>query len=41
MLAGEIIFYNRFSNEAIHRIDIEGVDIESYHHSREFYTIIF
>jgi hypothetical protein len=41
MLAGEIIFYNRYSNEAVYRMDMENIDIETYQHSKEFYTLIF
>jgi hypothetical protein len=41
MLAGEMLFYNRYSGEIIHRIDCENIDINTYHHSKEFYTIIF
>jgi hypothetical protein len=41
MLTGELIFYNRFSNKAVYRMDIENIDIETYQYSKEFYTIIF
>jgi hypothetical protein len=42
MLAGEIRFYNRYSKEILHRIDMDEIDdIEKYQHSREFYKIIF
>jgi hypothetical protein len=41
MLAGELIFYNRFSNEAVYRMDMENINIETYQHSKEFYTLIF
>lgn len=41
MLAGELIFYNRFSNEAVLRINIDDINIETYQYSREFYALIF
>lgn len=41
MLAGGLIFYNRYSQEAIHRIDMEDIDNNTYLNSREFYALIF
>lgn len=40
MLSGELIFYNRFSQEAVYTIDIDDVNMETYPHSREFYAFI-
>lgn len=40
MLVGEVIFYNRFSNEVVKRIDMEDIDIEKYKCSPEFYKTI-
>lgn len=40
MLAGEVIFYNRFSNKVVKRIDMEDIDIEKYKCSPEFYKTI-
>ena len=40
MLAGELIFYNRFTNKAVHRVDMEDLDIEEYQNSSLFYKII-
>lgn len=40
MLSGEIQFYNRFTNEIVHRVDMKDVDIDEYQKSDEFYQIL-
>lgn len=40
MLSGEIQFYNRFTHEIVHRVDMKDVDTDEYQHSDEFYQIL-
>lgn len=40
MLAGELVFYSRENNEAILRIDMETIDVDTYLNSEEFHALI-
>lgn len=40
MLSGEIQFYNRFTHEIVHRVDMKDIDIDEYQKSDEFYQIL-
>lgn len=40
MISGEIQFYNRFTHEIVHRVDMKDIDIDEYQKSDEFYQIL-
>ena len=40
MLSGEMQFYNRFTHEIVHRVDMKDMDIDKYQKSDEFYQIL-
>lgn len=40
MISGEIQFYNRFTHEVVHRVDMKDIDIDEYQKSDELYQIL-